>query len=121
MDGFKTIRIHQTDGAYVECCLRDCVPRCYSMTDADGAQNDTDSTVEQKARPDLSHVKQSGYPPRAPKKVTGCVNTASILPAHSQPKEENSESEGPPPLAESSSEEEVSRVRVVPTKARKVK
>ena len=83
------------------------------MTDADGAPNDTDSTVEQKARPDLSHVKQSCYPPRAPKKVSGCVNTASILPVNSQPKEETSESEGPPTLAVSSSDEEVSRVKVI--------
>ena len=45
MHGFETMRIHQTDGAYIERFLRGCVPRLYSMTDADGALNDTDSIV----------------------------------------------------------------------------
>ena len=54
----KTMRIHQTGGAYIECVLRDCVPRLYSMTEADGAPNDTDSTVEKKVFPNLSHVEK---------------------------------------------------------------
>ena len=92
MNGFKTMRIHQTDGAFVECFLRDCVPRLYSMTDADGTPNDTDSTVERKAFPDLSHVETSCYPPRTPKKFHGCANTVTKLPVSSQPTEEVSES-----------------------------
>ena len=107
INGFKIMRIHQTDGAFVDCFLRDCVPRLYCMTDAEGAPNDTDSTVERKAFPDLSHVKTSCNPLRTPKKLHGCANTVTTLPVSSQPKEEASESEGPPALAESSSEEEV--------------
>ena len=34
MNGFKTMRIHQKDGTFVECFLRDCVPRLYNMKDA---------------------------------------------------------------------------------------
>ena len=48
-----------------------------------------------------------------PKKVHGCANTVTAIPVSSPPKEIDSESEGPLLLAESSSDEEVSRVKVV--------
>ena len=110
MNGFKTMRIHQKDGAFVECFLRDCVPRLYNMTDAVSSQSNADSTVARKAYPDLSHVKQSCYPPIASKKTSISANAASRLPVISQPEEKDSESDAMPPIVDSSSgDEDLSR------------
>ena len=57
-------------------------------------------------------MKTNCYPPIAPKKVHGCANVVTPLPVSSQPKEGDSESEGPPLLEESSCDEEVSRVKI---------
>ena len=79
------------------------------MTDADSTQNAKDSTVERKVHPDLSHVQQSCYPPIAPKKASACASAESMLLVISQPEEKDSESDHPPPSAESSCEEDLSR------------
>lgn len=68
--------------------------------------------LEKNAFPNLSHVKTSCYPPIAPKKVHGCANVVTPLPVSSQPKDGDSESEGPPELEESSCDEKVSRVKI---------
>ena len=102
------MRIHHKDGAYVGCFLRDCVPRLYDMTDADSSKCKAESTVERKAYPDLSHVKQSCYPPMAPKKATPRANAESKLPVVSPAEDTDSESEMPA-MTDSSDEEGLSK------------
>ena len=65
------------------------------MKDADSSKSEAESTVERKVYPDLSHVKQSCYPPMAPKKANPLANAESMLPVVSQTVDTDSESDMP--------------------------
>ena len=78
------------------------------MTDAESSQCKAESTVAQKAYPDLSHVKQSCYPPMAPKKAATRTDAESKLPVVSPAEDTDSESEMPV-MTDSSGDEGLSK------------
>ena len=65
---------------------------------AGSSDSKAESTFAQKAYPDLSHVKQSCYPPIAPKEAVTRANVECKLPVISQTEDSDSEP-NPPALA----------------------